>query len=37
MDFPKPGIDFVDITTLIKDPAAFAYSLEELKRAAAAF
>ncbi len=29
-DFPKPGITFKDITTLIGDPAAFAQSIQEL-------
>jgi adenine phosphoribosyltransferase len=27
-DFPKPGILFYDITTLLKDPAAFRESIE---------
>jgi adenine phosphoribosyltransferase len=29
-DFPKPGILFYDITTLLKDPAAFRESIEQL-------
>ena len=29
-DFPKPGILFRDITTLLKDPAAFCFVIEEL-------
>ena len=29
-DFPKPGITFKDITTLIGEPAAFSQSIEEL-------
>ena len=29
-DFPKPGIVFRDITTLLKNPAAFRYVLDEL-------
>ena len=29
-DFPKPGILFKDITTLLKDPAAFEASIQEL-------
>lgn len=29
-DFPKPGILFYDITTLLKDPAAFQSLTEEL-------
>ena len=29
-DFPKPGILFYDITTLLKDPAAFAAIADEL-------
>lgn len=27
-DFPKPGIVFKDLTTLLKDPAAFAYVID---------
>ena len=29
-DFPKPGILFKDITTLLKDPEAFEASIQEL-------
>ena len=29
-DFPKKGILFRDITTLLKDPSAFSYVLDEL-------
>lgn len=29
-DFPKPGIMFRDITTLLKNPDAFNYTLEQL-------
>ena len=29
-DFPKPGIMFRDITTLLKNPKAFNYTLEQL-------
>ena len=29
-DFPKPGIMFRDITTLLKDPEAFNYTIEQL-------
>lgn len=29
-DFPKPGIVFKDITTLLKNPEAFDYALNEL-------
>ena len=29
-DFPKPGILFYDITTLLKDPTAFRHMLDEL-------
>ncbi|HAR63115.1 MAG: adenine phosphoribosyltransferase [Candidatus Margulisiibacteriota bacterium] len=32
-DFPKPGIIFKDITTLLKDRKAFNYAIEELKKA----
>ncbi len=31
-DFPKPGIGFKDITTLLKDGAAFKASLDEMQR-----
>ncbi len=30
-DFPKPGILFYDITTLLKDPAGFAAVIDALK------
>ncbi|WP_298691996.1 adenine phosphoribosyltransferase [uncultured Sphingomonas sp.] len=33
-DFPKPGIQFRDITTLLLDPAGFAASVERLAEAA---
>ena len=29
-DFPKPGINFYDITTLLRDPAGFAAAIEQL-------
>ncbi|NLM26477.1 MAG: adenine phosphoribosyltransferase [Firmicutes bacterium] len=29
-DFPKPGISFKDITTLIRDPEAFRYSVQKM-------
>ncbi len=29
-DFPKPGIQFRDITTLIEDPAGFRESVDRL-------
>ena len=28
MDFPKKGINFFDITTLLKDKNAFSYSVD---------
>jgi adenine phosphoribosyltransferase len=31
-DFPKKGISFKDITTVLKDPIAFKYCIEELHR-----
>jgi len=31
MDFPKDGIDFVDITTVLQDHQAFKQSLDEMK------
>ncbi|HPQ45877.1 MAG TPA: adenine phosphoribosyltransferase, partial [Clostridia bacterium] len=37
MDFPKEGIDFIDITTVLQDPEALACSLEEMKKSMEAF
>lgn len=37
LDFPKEGIDFIDITTVLQDPEALAYSLEKMKESMAAF
>jgi len=31
MDFPKPGIDFIDITPVLQDPKALKQCLEEMK------
>ena len=31
-DFPKPGILFYDITTLLKDPAAYREAIELIER-----
>jgi adenine phosphoribosyltransferase len=31
-DFPKPGILFYDITTLLRDPAGFKLAIDELSR-----
>lgn len=31
MDFPKEGIDFIDITTVLQDPDALKYCIDELK------
>lgn len=31
-DFPKPGINFIDITTLLADPAALKYALDEMSK-----
>lgn len=31
LDFPKEGIDFIDITTVLQDAYALAYSLEVMK------
>jgi len=33
-DFPKEGIDFIDITTVLQDPAALNQSIEEMKKLA---
>ncbi|MGE5614367.1 MAG: adenine phosphoribosyltransferase [Bacillota bacterium] len=34
MDFPKAGIDFIDITTVLQDKDALRQSIEEMKRLA---
>ena len=31
MDFPKEGIDFIDITTVLQDPEAFSQCIDQLK------
>ncbi|MDW7677447.1 MAG: adenine phosphoribosyltransferase [Bacillota bacterium] len=31
-DFPKEGINFKDITTLLKDPKALCYTIDEISR-----
>lgn len=31
LDFPKPGIDFIDITPVLQDPAALKQCLEEMR------
>ena len=31
-DFPKEGINFKDITTLLKDPKALSYTIDEISR-----
>ncbi len=31
MDFPKEGIDFIDITTVLQDPEAFKYCMDAFK------
>ena len=37
MDFPKEGIDFIDITTVLQDPEALKYSLDAMKESIAEF
>lgn len=37
MDFPKEGIDFIDITTVLQDKAALSQSIEEMKKLAQEF
>lgn len=32
MDFPKEGIDFIDITTVLQDKVALNQSIEEMKK-----
>lgn len=36
MDFPKEGIDFIDITTVLQDPKALKQCVDELKAKAQA-
>lgn len=36
MDFPKEGIDFIDITTVLQDPEALKQCVDELKAMAGA-
>lgn len=33
-DFPKEGIDFIDITTVLQDPEALRQSIDEMKQRA---
>lgn len=37
MDFPKEGIDFIDITTVLQDAEAFKQALDEMKAKAEEF
>ena len=37
IDFPKEGIDFIDITTVLQDPPAFKYALDLMKEKIKAF
>ena len=32
MDFPKDGIDFIDITTVLNDGDAFKYAIDEMAK-----
>jgi adenine phosphoribosyltransferase len=34
MDFPKEGIDFIDITTVLQDPQALKESLDQMRKLA---
>ena len=34
IDFPKEGIDFIDITTVLQDPEAFKYCMDSFKELA---
>lgn len=36
MDFPKEGIDFIDITTVLQEPEALRYCIDKLKEMAEA-
>ena len=37
MDFPKEGVDFIDITTVLQDREALRQSIDEMKRLAGEF
>ena len=37
MDFPKKGIDFIDITTVLQDAGAFKQALDEMKQMALSY
>ncbi|AUS95911.1 adenine phosphoribosyltransferase [Clostridium thermosuccinogenes] len=37
MDFPKEGVDFIDITTVLQDAEAFRQALDEMKKRALGF
>lgn len=32
MDFPKKGVDFIDITTVLSDPEALKFSIDSMKK-----
>lgn len=32
MDFPKDGIDFIDITTVLSDPESLKFSIDSMKK-----
>jgi adenine phosphoribosyltransferase len=34
MDFPKEGIDFIDITTVLQDPEAFKFCMDSFEKLA---
>ncbi len=36
-DFPKPGIDFIDITTVLQDPNALQFCLDEMEKVLKSF
>ncbi len=33
LDFPKPGVDFIDITTVLSDPEAFHATIQQMEEA----
>lgn len=37
MNFPKEGIDFIDITTVLQDAKAFSQALDEMKKKLSSF
>ena len=36
-DFPKPGINFFDVTSILEDPEVFAYSVKRIEKIAVTY